>query len=231
MADVDTGMDKQDMKRLLLKSKQEPLNCAFGQGAEPSVGLLMIDRVKQPKALDKELGKAFPDAKNTRWGTAFVDVDDNPKLVKFRINKPVSGMARKLAKTLRGTGFTKVEILLDDGTPVEAYSEEEEGEAATAAAGPPPLPAAGADIGALQRALAALIPRIQTVADPAHKAALAKLAAEINGQLKANAPGEAASSIDRLREALDAPATGAPTPPQLPPPSRPPRPEARPRVR
>jgi hypothetical protein len=168
MADINTGMSKEEMKRLLLKSKQEPVNCAFGQGAEANVALLTLDRVKEPKTVERELGKQFPDAKNTRWGTAFVDVDDNPKLVKFLINKAASGMAKKLAKTLKGTGFTKVVILLADGTPVETYGEEDEATGAAAdgadAAVPEARPAPQLDAPALRQALATQIGRIQAVA-------------------------------------------------------------------
>ena len=34
-------------------------------------------------------------------------------------------MARRLVKTLKGTGFRKVQILLEDGSPVEGAAEEE----------------------------------------------------------------------------------------------------------
>jgi len=211
MADVDTGMPKPDMKRLLAKSKMEPVNCAFGLGSDPSLGLLLLDRVKQPKAVDRDLSKAFPDAKNTRFGTAFVDVDDNPKLVKFIINKPVSGMARKLVKTLKGTGFSRVEILLEDGSPVEGYSEDEEAASGAEAHRPEaqPAPQAVPDLAALQRALAALIQGVATVADPARKAAFVKLAGDINGQLKAGDLAGAATGVARLRAGLAAPAASA----------------------
>jgi hypothetical protein len=147
--DIDTGMDKQDMKRLLMKSKSEPVSCAFGQGDEKTMALLMLDKVKQPKAVVKDLEKKFPNASNTRWGTAFVDVDADVKLVQFIVNKPISGVARKLVKTLKGTGFTKVEILLEDGSPLERDSEEDEAPVAAGAApaepAPPAQPAAAAE--------------------------------------------------------------------------------------
>ena len=125
--DIDTGMDKGEMKLLLMKSKKEPLSCAFGQGDDKTTALLMLDKVKQPKGVEKELTKKFPKANNTRFGTAYVDVDEDAKQVEFRINKPISGVARKLVKTLKGTGFTKVVIMLDDGSLVEKESGEEEG--------------------------------------------------------------------------------------------------------
>jgi hypothetical protein len=134
-ADVQTGMDKQEMKRLLMRSKKEPVNCAFAQGSDASVALLLLDKTKQPKGVEKDLSKQFPDAKNSRFGVAVVDTEADPKRVVFYINKPVGSMAKKLVKTLKGTGFSKVRLLLDDGTAVEDFTEDEEG-------APPPGPAA-----------------------------------------------------------------------------------------
>jgi hypothetical protein len=133
-ADVNTGMEKGEMKRLLAKSKKEPVNCALGQGDDNTTALLLLDKVKAGKSVEKELTKQFPDAKNTRFGTAVVDVDVDPKKVIFTVNKPVSSMARKLVKTLKGTGFSKAEIRLEDGTPLEDFDEE---------AAPPPVPGQG----------------------------------------------------------------------------------------
>lgn len=238
-AEVQTGMEKQDMKRLLMKSKKEPVNCAIGMGADPSIGLMLLDRIKGSKAVEKELVKAIPDAKNTRFGHAEVDVDDDPKLVKVFINKPVSSMARKLVKTLKGTGFTKVQILLDDGTAVESFEEADgqegqapQGEAqpqgvGTAPPPPPPPPQAQAkpDPAELARLLAEQVKRVPGVVAvaPAEKDRLAKLATDANVQLKTGNLTYAGVAIEQLRRALDAaqaqaqpaqPTTGVP--PQAP---------------
>ena len=103
MADVDTGMDKQEMKKLLMVSKKQPVNCAVAQGGGKSAAfaMLMLDKVKASKALVKDLEKKFPDAKAPLFGTASVDPDVDPKLVRFMVNKPASGIARKLTKTLK----------------------------------------------------------------------------------------------------------------------------------
>src|SRR5258708_1913953 len=122
---VDTGMEKDVMKRLLKRSKQEPVNCAIGQGPDPGFGLLLLAKGKGAKKLQQELEKQIPEAKNTRFGTAYVDVDSNPKLVQFNINKPISSMAKKLVKTLKGTGFTKVQILVEGASVEEATDEED----------------------------------------------------------------------------------------------------------
>lgn len=224
-APVQTGMDKAEMKKLLVKSKKEPVNCAIGVGDNNAFGLLMLDRIKAPKAVEKELVKEIPAAKNTRWGTAMVDPDEDPKLVKIIINKPISSMAKRLVKTLKGTGFTKVQILLEDGTSVEGAEEEDETAAAPASEGvppPPPPPAAekpAHDAAELARRLAALAARIPqaSAGDAARQAELTKLATQANVNIKTNNLTYAAVSIEQLSKALDAappPAPPAPPPPQ-----------------
>ena len=123
---VNTGMSKAEMKKLLLRSKEEPVHCAVGIGDNAALGLLMLHRSKQGRMVEAMLKEECPDAKNTRFGTAFVDVEDNPKLVKFTLNRAVSGIAKRLVKTLKKTGFTKVQILTEDGSAMEAFEEEDE---------------------------------------------------------------------------------------------------------
>ena len=224
-AEVKTGMDKAEMKKLLVKSKQEPVNCAIGVGADAGFGLLLLHRIKQPRALMQELEKTFPDAKNPRYGTAMVDTDEDPKLVKFYLNKPVSGMARRLIKTLKGTGFSKARIMLEDGSDVEVAGEEEEEETAGAegqeetasSAAPPPSPpdAAAPDAASLTRELTDLVKRMMAVigADPSRKEALVGLAGAAQGGLKGGDLTAAAGGIAALRQALDAqPSASQPAP-------------------
>ncbi len=123
--ETQTGMDRTEMKRFLIKSKQEQVNCALGVGDDKSVALLLLSPHRSPKSLQGDLQKQFPSAFNTRFGTAVVDTEDDPTLVKFMLNKAVTSIARRLVKTLKGTGFRKVQILLEDGTPVEVAAEEE----------------------------------------------------------------------------------------------------------
>src|SRR3954447_19849059 len=124
MAEVDRGMDVGEMKRLLTKSKPEPVNVAVGQDGKNAV--MMLHKMKQPKAVSKDLEGKFKDLKNARWGTAFVDTEDDPKLVILTLNRAASGLGAKLKKTLKGTGFSKVRIQLEDGTVDEDVGEEEE---------------------------------------------------------------------------------------------------------
>jgi hypothetical protein len=128
-AKVETGMEKNEMKLELGKGTPEkPVNCAFGgHPDQKTFAVLMVDKVKGSKAVLKDLVTKFKDASSPRYGVAFVDVEDT-KLVKFRINTTVSGAAKKLVKTLKGTSFKKVEILLDDGTVVDSHTEEDEEE-------------------------------------------------------------------------------------------------------
>ena len=208
--ETQTGMDRAEMKRLLVKSKHEPVNCALAVGDDKSVALLMLARNRSPKALQGDLQKEFPSAFNTQFGTAMVDTDDDPTLVKFMLNKAVTSMARRLVKTLKGTGFRKVQILLEDGSPVEVAAEEEGAEAnangATQQAAPKP------DAAALVAALTALIPQIGNVADPARKEAMAKQARDAQANIKLGNLTYAATGIEALRRALAA-STAADTPP------------------
>ncbi len=233
-AETQTGKDRAEMKRFLIKSKQEPVNCAIGVGDDKSVALLMLARNRSPKALQGDLQKEFPSACNTRFGTAVVDTDDDPTLVKFMLNKAVTSMARRLVKTLKGTGFRKVQILLEDGSPVEIAAEEEATEQANAEGGAtvaPPRP----DASALAQALTALVARIAEVTDPARKEALAKLARDANVNIKTGNLTYAATNIELLRRALDAAPAADGTDPTSqqeppPPPSAPPAAEVKPDV-
>ncbi|MGC1408286.1 MAG: hypothetical protein WA864_04980, partial [Acetobacteraceae bacterium] len=177
-----------------------PVNCAIGVGDDKSVALLMLARSRSPKALQGDLQKEFPSAFNTRFGTAMVDTDDDPTLVKFMLNKAVTSMARRLVKTLKGTGFRKVQILLEDGSPVEVAADEEAAEQADTSAPDAPQP----DAAALVAALTALVPRIADIADPARKEALSKQAREAKVNIKTGNLAYAAAGIEALRRALDA---------------------------
>jgi hypothetical protein len=124
MAEVDRGMDVGELKKLLVKSKTEPVSCAVGQDGKNAV--MMLNKIKQGKALVKDLEDKFDDLKNSRFGTAFVDTDADPKLVILTLNRAAPGMGAKLKKTLKGTGFSKVRIQLEDGTVAEDVGEEDE---------------------------------------------------------------------------------------------------------
>jgi hypothetical protein len=218
-------MDRAEMKRFLIKSKQEPVNCALGVGDDKSLALLLLSPHRSAKSLQGDLQKQFPSVFNARFGTAVVDTEDDPTLVKFMLNKAVTSMARRLVKTLKGTGFRKVQILLEDGSPVEVATEEEANGAAPQAAQP--------DAAALTQALMELGRRIGAITDPAQKEALAKRAREANAHTNARNLVYAAASIESLRRALDAPQSSKSAAPVMedaspPPPPPMPEPSARP---
>ncbi len=228
-ATTDTGMNKAEMKKILTFAKEAPVKCAIGQGDNAALGLLVMHRTKNERALEKELKDGFPSAKNTRFGSAFINVEENPKLVRFTLNRAVSGMARKLIKTLKGTGYTKVIIGTEDGSVVEDYEEEDEeaGDAAVAApaasapaAAPPPPPPpeappppaakppgeAGPDAASLIKMLASLAPAIPKAAgdDMARKATMLKLATDANVNIKTGNLTYAANFIEQLKKAMGA---------------------------
>jgi hypothetical protein len=142
------GMDTADMKKLLIVSKRQPVHCGVGMTKDGVV--LLMDKIKTPRLLVKDLEKQLPDMKSPHWGTAVVDTDVDPRLVILTLNKAAPGMARRMKKTLKGTGFTKVEIRLEDGSVADkAGEDEDEGADGAAAAAPaasaaPAQPAAGA---------------------------------------------------------------------------------------
>jgi len=173
MAEPEMAMEKAELKQLLVRSKKEPVSCAVAQAKEPAFALILLHKIKQPKALSKQLEGDFKDAKNFRWGTAFVDVDDNPKLVVFKLNKPAPGIARKLVKSLKGTGFTKARLQFDDGSAPEEHDDEasEEAPAQPGAAAPAGADAAAAPPAAAPQAAANEAPAQPAAAPAAQQAA------------------------------------------------------------
>jgi hypothetical protein len=123
-ANDSVGMDRADLKRMLRIARKDPVHMAFALGGDGKP-IIMLDKRKQPRALEKGIKDGAPDAKNHRFGRVAIDPDD-PKLAVFTVNKAASGMARRLVIALKGTGCSKVQILLDDGTAVEVAEGEPE---------------------------------------------------------------------------------------------------------
>jgi hypothetical protein len=122
------GPDRGELKRLLILARKEPVNAAFALGVD-NRAVIMLDKHRQPRALEKDLEDAYPDSKNPRFGTVDVPPDD-PALARFTVNKASPGIAKRIALALRGTGIKKVRVVLEDGTV------DDEGEATEDAAGP-----------------------------------------------------------------------------------------------
>jgi hypothetical protein len=222
-----SAMDKAELRKLLSLSKKEPVNCAIGVGKGPDP-LILLHKTKQPRAVLQEMEKEFGVLKTPCWGSAFVDIDANPKLVVLTLNKGVSGMARKLVKSLKGTGFSKIEIKLEDGSVFESVGDEEPdeaegGEAETTdrqeeAPPPPAPPPPPVDLAGLRGELAALIPQIPAAAgkDPAKLETLKKLAGAANAAVKSGDAEVATAALGELRAALGGGSAPSPTPSPAP---------------
>jgi hypothetical protein len=229
MAKSETGMEKSEMKVLLRLAEEGPLSFAFGTGKDMGVALLMIDKRKSPRQVETELSKSMPDVKNTRFGQVMVSTDED-NLVKFYVNKAVSGMAKRVVKTLKGTSYKNVQILLEDGTVADAAADTEEGEAdeaegeataqtagATEAGAvpppPPPPPQAGPaqDPAALRARLDQIKPLIARVSagNAEGQAKLDKLWTDADVALKTGNLNYAATYIAQLGQLIAAAAKAA----------------------
>jgi len=164
MADLDIGMEKAVLKKLLRVSKKDPVHCAVG--VSKGMGVILLDKIKPSKTLSKDLEKKFADIKNPRWGTASVDVEEDPKLVILILNKPAPGLARALKKSLKPAGYSKVEIRDEEGNVAETEGDEEEEQAEAGAAPTSQAPAEEQPQAAAQRP-----PQEETAAAPDHAAA------------------------------------------------------------
>jgi hypothetical protein len=117
MAVINTGMDRAQLKKLLVAARKAPVSCALARGDKEAADhcLLLLHKVSPPKVLMATLKKQFPTLRTPCFGIASVDVAADPKLVTFSVNKVVSGMPKRLVRTLKGTGFTKVAIAQSGG--------------------------------------------------------------------------------------------------------------------
>lgn len=118
------GSDKAELKRLLKLAVDKPVHMALALGKDGKA-IVKLDKMKNPKALEKGLKDDAPDSKNHRNGMVSIDPDD-PKTAIFQVTKAVSGIAGKLTIALKGTGFSKIRIVMDDGTALEDHAGEDE---------------------------------------------------------------------------------------------------------
>lgn len=191
------GMEKAELKRMLKFASDEPVRVAFALGGDGKA-ILVMDRRKPARTLEKELKEAVPDSKNHRFGTAAVDAAQ-PKLVKFMVNKQAGGVARKLVVALKGTGFSKVEVGTEDGGAPER-AEEEEGDAAAPDGSVPPGQAGAAasrppgdDAPPTAEGAAAALPGMAPNAAPGRPAASQPAASQpAASQIQPSQPGQAA---------------------------------------
>ena len=179
------GLDKMAVRHLLLLWPNEALPAALALDAE-GTPIILLDRHKPPRSLEREIKERAPDSDHHRFGTIASD-PARPGLVRFVLNRAAPGMARKLMKALKGTGLRRVEIALTSGETEEADDEE-----------------AVAHQADLTHALAGLLHRAvdATAADPGRKPALSALAEAAQAALKHGEPTAAAQAITALRDAL-----------------------------
>jgi hypothetical protein len=228
-------MDVADLKRLLIRSKKEPVNCAIGLSKD-GMPKIHVDKMKQPRACLALLTKDHGSLKMPGFGSVHVDVDEDPKMVILTLNKPAPGFGRKFKKGLKGTGFTKITIVHEDGSPAEQIGEDDdEGDEQTAQT---PTPgAASADTSGragtgddaapdqarvapafdaaeltkrLTDAVKAMIPVIS--ANPSVQGDLKTLATNAQAAIKAADPG-AEDTIQQLEQAIDNARQNAPVAP------------------
>lgn len=110
----DIGMDRPTLKKLLARARRQATNCALAQGSSQSggQGLVLLDKTMPSKQIVRSLKQEFPDLRTPCFGSARIDVKSDPKLVVFRMNKRIPGLDRKIRRSLKGSGYTKVTIEL-----------------------------------------------------------------------------------------------------------------------
>ncbi len=214
------GMELAELKRHLRLAKAEPIQVAFALGGDGKAVLQMHKR-KPGRALERELKETAPDSRNHRWGTASVSPDE-PKLVRIMINKAASGMARRLVLALKGTGFNKVKLVLEDGTEEGAEGEPEEQEPEQDEAhAPAPHPEEAAapqsdrpnpDAAALVREISAVVQQLKPLleSDPSQRDVVRTLAADAQAGIKSGDIPGAREHLGRLQQMVGAaPGQGA----------------------
>src|SRR4051794_39912038 len=127
MDEPEIGMDKTAIRHMLRLAGGEPLRAAVALSREGKA-IIVLDRHKPPRTLERELKEGLPGSRLHRFGTLAVD-DEDPRLARFVVNKASPGMARKLAIALRGTGLRRVQIGTDDGSETELAEDEEQEDA------------------------------------------------------------------------------------------------------
>ncbi len=110
-APEDDGPENQsapEIKAMLKRARAKPVSCAAGLDSSGQ-GLLLLAHNRGAKALAARLRKENEEAKLILWGTARVDMNEDPKTVLFALNKQPGSLRRVLKKTLKGTGYTNAE--------------------------------------------------------------------------------------------------------------------------
>jgi hypothetical protein len=198
MAD-EPGMDKDELRKLLMVAKKTPVNAAIGMLKDGRPALL-LHKIKQPRTLSKEL-ESSGDLKNMRWGDFHVDGDKDPKTLVARLNKPAAGLARRLVKAVKFAGFSKVVLEFEDGTTEEGGDEEEAEETAAA---PQAAALQAPDLGPVRARLTACVKRMMPLiaADASRGDTLRPLAKAAQAAIQAGDAAHATAAADALEKAV-----------------------------
>jgi len=127
----DSIMTPADMRPLLLRSKHEPVHCAIGLTDKYDAVVLLDHKIHSRRllALLREKATAVKlglDHSTLRFGMAVVDSDVDANLVRFIVNKPMLATSeQKLHLRVKGSGFLKVEIVVDEVLDSDAAESEE----------------------------------------------------------------------------------------------------------
>ncbi len=202
----DSIMTPDKMKPILALSKREPVQAAVGLTADGQGVILLHKKLKPKKVLaqlkaDAAKAKIQLQPSTLRYGTAEVDTDYDPGMVRFFLNKDSPGnMRMKLVEVVKRIPYQKVELNTQPSLELE---EDEDGETQTEDQDVPVIPTEPVfDAAALNKELTALVRRIPELANAPVpvRAALAKLANDANAALKGNELAVASTLITQLRE-------------------------------
>lgn len=217
----ETGMEKAEMRQLLGRSTEDnSVRCGIALHKDSRLAYLKLSKMGMAQALSAELRKEHAEIKAVTWGTVIPgDVDSRPesthdaKMAVFRLEKRLSGLAKRLRGTLKGTGFAKIMIIYGDGsTDSELQDDDADGSDTGSPEGapvadapapltPPALPPQPPELAALLRRLTSLSLRIPAMPEVL-QASLKHLATEAGGKLKEADLVAAKVFIDELEAAL-----------------------------
>lgn len=118
------GMAKPELRKHIIMARRKPLHIAFAMGGDGHA-IVVMDRRKPPRAIEKQIKEQASDSRNHRFGLVRFD-EDEPSIARIVVNKPSAGMARKLVLALKGTGVRQIELVMEDGTPVDSARNEDD---------------------------------------------------------------------------------------------------------
>ena len=98
------------IKAQLKFARADPVGCAVLIDQDKQA-IIRLARNRTGKNLAGTMKREDDDAKVVLFGTAKVDLDNDPKKVTFTLNKTPGGLERALKLALKTTGYNKVEVV------------------------------------------------------------------------------------------------------------------------